>query len=326
MTAPTTTAAAQDYLTAVEHELADLPADDRSELLDDLAMHLAAIEEEADDRPLTARLGSPADYSAELRAAAGLPARSAASKPRARAITQDIAALLQTRPVQEVRAFLPQLRPAWWLLRAYLVVAVPSLWNVDGSRDFPVPAPLGSHVVGVVLVAAAMVASVALGRRRLAHPAVVAVLVLDLIVLVAAANLLHDWRWRTVQPTTSASSAPVDLFAESPLVTRHGPVTNVFPFSSDGKPLEGVLLYDQDGRPLTSGQQQWWADECRRIESAPRAADGVPVPFSYPKQYVLDPAGATLNGVPATAGQCAAVLARPTVPVPVFPTPAASAR
>jgi hypothetical protein len=322
MTAPTTTPAAQDYLAAVEHELADLPIDDRTELLDDLAMHLAALEEEGEERPLTARLGSPADYAAELRAAAGLPDKGTAGR---RAVAERIAALRETRAVQEVVDFAPQLQPGWWVLRGYLLVAIPSLWDVNRSRDFPVPAPFNSHVIGIVLVTLAVVGSIALGRRRLPKIAVAAVIALDVLLLASAWNLLHDWRWRTSVQVAFGGAAPVDLFAESPVATTHGPVTNIFPYTTDGKPLDGVLLFDQDGRPLQTGNQLWWADQCRRIVSLPRAADGVPVPFSYPKTYVLDPAGGTLNGVPATAGQCAAALARPAVPLPTFPTPAASA-
>ncbi|MCU1588018.1 MAG: hypothetical protein JWN31_1511, partial [Frankiales bacterium] len=44
MTAPTMTSQASTYLAAVEHELADLPADERADLLEDLAMHLQELE------------------------------------------------------------------------------------------------------------------------------------------------------------------------------------------------------------------------------------------------------------------------------------------
>src|SRR5207244_10772606 len=30
-----------------------------------------------------------------------------------------------------------------------------------------------------------------------------------------------------------------------------GQVTNIYPYSQDGRPLTNVLLYDQDGRPIT---------------------------------------------------------------------------
>jgi hypothetical protein len=105
-----------------------------------------------------------------------------------------------------------------------------------------------------------------------------------------------------------------------PLMSRHGPVTDVLPYAADGTPLEGVLLYDQDGRPLRVGFQEWWADECARVLDQPPAADGVPVPNSYPQSYVLDPAGVDLSrSVPRPAETCAADQPRPHVPLPTFP-------
>src|SRR4029453_14449275 len=66
---------AQDYLTGVEAELADLPTDDPRPLIEDPPLPLGALPAEDDGRPLAVRLGSPAAYAADLRSAAGLPAR-----------------------------------------------------------------------------------------------------------------------------------------------------------------------------------------------------------------------------------------------------------
>ncbi|MCU1590705.1 MAG: hypothetical protein JWP11_1961 [Frankiales bacterium] len=329
MTAPTTTVEAQGYLGDVESELADLPADERSELLEDLALHLAALAEDGDDRTLGARLGSPADYAAELRLAAGLPPRSAdgAAHGRLAAATRALrskgTAVAGSRGVREIRSFLPQLRPAWWVLRGYLVVAVPRLRHVDGYDDFPVPALLGSHLVGGAAVVLAVVVSVMLGRRRLPRFGIAAVLVLDLLVLGAALDLVRSQPARLRSHTVYVTANPGDPFVDSPLITEaHGAVTNILAFTADGKALQDVLLFDQDGRPLATGQQHWFADHCRRVLSPPRAADGTPVPFSYPKQYVLDPEGKTLSGSPVTPGQCLP-LPLPKVALPVFPKPAA---
>ena len=109
-------------------------------------------------------------------------------------------------------------------------------------------------------------------------------------------------------------TTPVEV---SSLQSEHGEVTNLFPYSADGKPLTGVLLYDQDGRPLKASVQQWWADGCARVLAQPKAADGVPVPQSYPQQYVLDPQGLTIDGVPVGPGQCQQVPV-PEVPLPTF--------
>jgi hypothetical protein len=330
MTAPTTTPAAEQFLAEVERELADLPAEERAELIEDLGLHLVALQEEADERPLAARLGSPAEYAAELRVAAGLPPRSAEGPAGGRLgqgghlVRQAAAAVAGSSAVREIRSFVPQLRPAWWVLRGYLVVLVPNLWHIDGSRDFPVPAPAGSHLLGIALVALAAVASIAVGRRRLPRVLAVGVLTVDLLVLVAAGNLLADWQWRSAESQVVYVASRVDPFKYSPLVTPRGPVTNIRPYAADGTPLQGVLLFDQDGRPLPTGQQLWWADHCRRVLSPPRAVDGTPVPYSYPKTYVLDPEGKSLSGLPLTPGQCKA-LTTPEVVFPVLTKPAASA-
>jgi hypothetical protein len=320
---------AQDYLSAVEQELADLPGEDRSALLEDLALHLEALTTEDDDRPLAVRLGSPAAYAADLRAAAGLPARGANVTPTGQGIRARVDAFLASAAYRRAlpalrggRRLLVELRPAWWVLRGYLVVFVPCLLGSDRLEDIPVPAPLHSHLLGVVLVLAAVVGSVVLGRRKL--PQVLRVVVAAagvLLVLVAAGAALHvrdDLRnGLYADAWAPAPEVPDETY---PLRSRYGPVTDVFPYAADGTPLEGVLLYDQDGRPLHVGFQQWWADQCARVLEQPLAADGVPVPNSYPQSYVLDPAGVDLSrSIPRPPSSCETDVARPAVPLPTFP-------
>ena len=54
-----------------------------------------------------------------------------------------------------------------------------------------------------------------------------------------------------------------------------GQVTNIYPYSQDGKPLTNVLLYDQDGRPITVEQS-----EAQTIY--PTGADGKAITNAYP--------------------------------------------
>ena len=168
---------AQDYLAAVEHELADLSAEDRSALPEDLALHLEALTAEDDGRPLAVRLGDPVSYAADLRAAAGLPARRDGAWVGTADLRARWVALLATPAAQrvlpaarELLRLVQELRPAWWVLRGYLVVFVASAAELDGASDFPVPAPFGSPVLGLLLVVAAVAGSVALGRRTLPRP------------------------------------------------------------------------------------------------------------------------------------------------------------
>ncbi|SNR36443.1 HAAS signaling domain-containing protein [Blastococcus mobilis] len=334
MTAATdsTTRQAQDYLAAVEHELADLPTEDRSALLEDLAQHLDALAAEDDDRPVAVRLGPPAAYAADLRSAAGLPARGGVARAASLGMRERLDAVLATPAgrrivpaAREVGRLLGELRPAWWVLRGYLVVLLPCLHELDGVSDFPVPAPLDNHLLGAVLVVAAVAGSVALGRRRMPRPLGLLVAASGVVVLLFT---FVAWDRSEVSRGTylgaAGTSPPEHAIGEYPLLSRYGPVTDVLPYAADGTPLEGALLYDQDGRPLQVGFQEWWADRCVRVLEQPLAADGVPVPHSFPQSYELLGLDVDIHSVPVSPGQCATDLPRPHVPLPVFPAESAT--
>jgi hypothetical protein len=321
---------AQDYLAAVEHELADLPAEDRSALLEDLALHLEALTAEDDDRPLAVRLGDPVSYAADLRAAAGLPARRDGAWVGTADLRARWVALLATPAAQrvlpaarELLRLVQELRPAWWVLRGYLVVFVASAAELDGASDFPVPAPFGSPVLGLLLVVAAVTGSVVLGRRTLPRPLNLVPALGGLVLILLS---LAIWKAATDRFPDAAAPYPLpygQVVEKYPLLSRYGPVTDVLPYAPDGTPLEGVLLYDQDGRPLHVGFQEWWADNCARVLDQPRAADGVPVPNSFPQSYVLDPAGVDLSrSIPRSADSCETDVPRPDVALPTFPAEA----
>ena len=109
---------AQEFLTAVERELADLPVEERTALLEDLAQHLVALAEDGDDAPVVIRLGSPASYAEDLRAAAGLPARGARRGPERVALLRERFGRYAAHPLAvEVLRLWAELRPAWWVLR-----------------------------------------------------------------------------------------------------------------------------------------------------------------------------------------------------------------
>lgn len=175
----------------------------------------------------------------------------------------------------------------------------------------------------MLLVLAAVTGSVVLGRRKLPR-AVGVVLAAGVLLVLASAAVAHSvWEDLRGRVDAAAWTPSPDLPNEEyPLMSRYGPVTDVFPYAADGTPLEGVLLYDQDGRPLKVGFQQWWADECARVLDQPRAADGVPVPNSYPQAYEFDPAGVDISrSIPRPADSCVTDLPRPDVPLPTFAAP-----
>jgi hypothetical protein len=156
----------ETYLDELRVCFADLPAAERIELLDDVAEHLAEVADEVGG-PLVDRLGPPQQYAAELCAAAGLPAPGMAATTAFGRWKRRLAGLdRRTGPVvgyERSSDLLRQLAPAWWVLRGYAAVAV-LLWAVDGPSL--VPAIRGNAWAGGLVTAAAIVASVWLGRRR----------------------------------------------------------------------------------------------------------------------------------------------------------------
>jgi hypothetical protein len=266
------------YASAVRAALAPLPDAERESLLEDLENHLAEVASES-DLSLQERLGKPEDYAAELRSAYG--AGSDAAKTRQHRRLRDrsdalLKAVSGTLAYRELHAVLPELRPGWWVLRAYLVVLVLAFVFRDGSNLRPIPNPFSSG--GLVQIVATLVAisiSVRLGRRGMpinrgwrgaVHAANVAIALVALPVLVSmgtGSNYAYSYDY-SVDPNFSAASA-----------AYYPGFTNIYPYSKDGKPLKDVLLYDQDGRPLVPGKTDVVID-------VPNGADGLPVPNAYP--------------------------------------------
>ncbi|AKT50180.1 hypothetical protein [Arsenicicoccus sp. oral taxon 190] len=179
----------RDYVTRVRRALDDLRADDLDELTVGMEADLAEIRSEAGS--LLARLGEPEDYAVELRAAAGLPPRSAVAS-RIRGM-REAAAQLQAAYAETVQRhtwlratqdYLVTLRPAWWLARAFLAV-----WCLHGILGVGAP-------VSVLLLLVAVPVSVWLGlrRRQRSHATAVTMGLLDtvgvLVALVFAGQLV----------------------------------------------------------------------------------------------------------------------------------------
>lgn len=249
------------YGREVRRSLSDLPPALIEELLEDLDEHLAEVAAEVDG-PLEGRLGSPASYAQELRRAAGLPASTA---PRAPARFEELRAAAgrigEHDAVRSGLAFLPELRPAWWVLRAWLALLAVG-WVFGSGFAFPFPAAsVPGALLWLPLVVAAVVVSVRLGRRarrldelnprrRLVTVGGNAFLALVAVIAMVAVQQ----RSEPVYADQSFPSGNGFGYAYGPggtLAHEDGsPITNIYPYSSSGEPLSDVLLYDQDGRAL----------------------------------------------------------------------------
>jgi len=274
----TTTADIDAYASRVRVALSDLPAAEREDLVADLEDHLAEVAAEGD---LVELLGTPEAYTAELRSSAGLPPRPGPA-PRERPAWLD-----------GTLGFLPELLPGWWVLRGLVLGAVLGLL-------------LGSTLLAVLFALVAVPASVVLGRRGATDTALhwlgVALSVAAAGALVLALGFAGGSTSYEPQRSVPAPWPSDDR------TTGLSGVTNLYPYSSDGKPLQGVQLYDQNGEPV-----ELMADtdaDGRPITRAPRrTADGLVTTNVYPQEQTVADVGP--GGV--TARQ------RPVVPPTVVP-------
>jgi hypothetical protein len=289
------------YATAVRAAFADLPAPDRELLLEDLEDHLAEVAAEGEG-PLAARLGAPEAYAAELRASAGLPAPGAGGPGRSRSSLRE--SRLARRLQRSWRAavahpaggaivgFLPELRPAWWVLRGYLAVQAAtvalSALSADGGLSFPLPAPFGSQLLGLLATAVAVVVSVRWGRRErggagrraltVAGNAALALFAVVLVLQLGADEAAGDY-YRPGQEVSYAG--PI-----SGLRSDGEEISNIFAFDANGRPLRDVYLVDQDGDPVVATHYDNELLEPRLVLDR----DGNVVPNRYPQvQHEADP-------------------------------------
>ncbi|HZG34976.1 MAG TPA: hypothetical protein VEY87_03950 [Gaiellaceae bacterium] len=259
------------YLAAVRSELADLPPEERDDLLADVEASLL----DSGEPPRTA----PADFAAELREAAGLGRTDAPQAPP-RSALETVRALLASERAAALAGAARDLAPLWWLARAYVAVALVALaagwgWPL-GSGTHSLTAGIGTSAL---VLAAAAVVSLWLGLRgrrgRDPYPRLrlAANVALALALLPIAAHSLDRFPQRTVQPEVQYEPLPG-------LAYDGVPVWNVYPYSRDGKLLLDVLLYDDQGRPLAIGGAV--SDPYRRFLTTP---DGTPITNSFPIRY-----------------------------------------
>ncbi|MEI2778731.1 MAG: hypothetical protein V9G19_22740 [Tetrasphaera sp.] len=235
----------RSYVAQVRAELSDLPPEEVEDLTLGMEADLSELAAES-GLDVRSRLGTPQTYAAELRAAAGLPPRSAATG-------RGLRLLSSVRERAEgagarVLAALPWLRElcgAWWVVRGLIVGA--------GVAAFFAFSSVG---LGVLITIAAVAASIWLGLRSrgarwwlpvaLLNVALVLALPLWLIgVATWDANGETDW-----SPVIEYRTPETGIYAGG-----HG-VANIYAYDAEGRRLDGVRLFDQDGTPLTiSGDQ-----------------------------------------------------------------------
>lgn len=262
-----------DFLDKVRARLSDLTEEQRDDLLGGLE---ADISELVDDGGSVAELGDPRAYADELRAAAGVsPAehRSGVRRPRMprRPTRESIAGdldrcregweqLVASRPwLVQTWEVVQTLRPAWWVLRAW--VAVQALDLATGPWEHATLIPrFGDDLSGLLLLLGAVVGSVLLGLRKgwpashsprsvLARVVLLGLNALAVLLLVHVVDSFPSSSYVNDMdhPNASGMFRPY----KQPGVLNDGrTVRNVFAYDAQGQPLQGVQLYDQTGKPL----------------------------------------------------------------------------
>lgn len=285
------------YLAAVGERLEDLPPREREDLLAEVASSLAETAAEG-DASITARLGPPDTFAAELRAAAGLgsapaPVASATLLARARALLGP-----EARRLGDVAH---ELAPIWWFLRAYLAVALVAwLTGASWSTWHPGVPRFGSTSLGLAVLAAAVVVSLWLGVRMRRSGSdggrlVLAANLLLLLAVVPAVNQINERPPTEVIVEPSALPMGLSLDGEA--------LTNVYPYTRDGKLLHDVLLYTGSGQPIEMGRS--YSDVNRRVlvtSRGDRIFNSFPIRFYDPgTSVVADPDAAPPLTLPEVA-------------------------
>lgn len=312
MTAPATLPTVERYVARVGDALADLDAGDRDDLLGDLRGHLEELAVEEPDASLESRLGKPEEYAEELRLAARLPAAQAISAPTVGDRLTDLRVALTDRvrafPAgNAVLSFLPELRPGWWVLRAWGAIGVLDfLLHRNSSYRFGssvLPVIRGNRVLGLAVLFGLIVLSVRIGRRTPTGVWRVGLVVANAVLAIATLNYaVHANRIQFGDNASYSYSPPCCQLQN----TDGSTITNIYPYDDKGRPLNRVQLFDQNGAPIgITGNQGTEGDVLHNV---------------YPQTVRVDGQQLNPDGTYATVPEPA-----PTVAVPVLgPTPVAT--
>ena len=241
----TLTDAAGAYLEAVRGALSDLPEDELEEILGDLAVQLADLEP-ADTAEVSAALGDPRRFAAELREAAGIGEEAPEVKGLGHALRAHLDAVRRRPGALWVSAQLRRARPYWLAVRGWLLVAsISVIYNRFPFINFPVPEVVDSAWFGAVIVVGLTWLSLRLGRARRSGKVFDKAFTVATLFYVAVAFAGNF-------PLQQAQELPYDLHRPTywGLLGANGPITNIYAYDLDGNAVQ-VLLYDQEGRPIS---------------------------------------------------------------------------
>lgn len=248
-----TTLEVETYFEGVHDALIDLPQEVRDELLEELPDHLAEVAAE-EGGTLVERLGEPAAYAAELRAAAGLePATELdSSVPWSHRLDRlrDLAQRVNVQGAklvgyERLTDLARALQPGWWLARGWIVA---QLLTGTRSRDTWhgfIPSIGNNSVAGFVLLLVVLAASIWIGTRCRGWsrwPRLVSALLSVGLALWGMQVLMRNVGGTVFQYSSYGTATnPLDQ------------VQDVYVYDQNGQPVPNARLYDQNGQPIQLG-------------------------------------------------------------------------
>jgi hypothetical protein len=267
---------------------------------------------EADLADLVAERGrgalcDPLAYARELRAAAGLApevARPVSRRAAGAAVVgvldaahQGFDAVVAKLP-GDVGALLTWLRPLWWIARGWAVVQLVDMYG-GRSRMNVVP---DLHGLGWLLCLLAIAGSVAVGlgaswpggatRGALARLVLLALNLFAVVVTpMAVSQVVDGVNQRYDRGYARGFANGLRAEESDPGTNRAGMyvdgtwVSNIYPYDAKGRPLVGVQLFDQVGKPLDVITQPEYVDD---IESPDENRPRIYYPWTNGATQVLN--------------------------------------
>ncbi|AGL14606.1 hypothetical protein [Actinoplanes sp. N902-109] len=326
------------YVFAVRAALGDLPEGQRDELLEDLSEHLFEVMAADGQGSLVERVGSPEAYAAELRNTApyvgGFPDPPARPNPlvelRDRLLPHLHTADLRAGRVlgyERLSDFGRLLRPAWWVLRGYLLAMLVAALLDNGDQPLGLlPRIGGSDALAVLLVAGGVIASVWFGRRRFElkqgpryglYAGSAVLVIVGLSGFFAADGNSRDSYYSNVTGYDNPYSG----------------IEDVFVYDDQGNLVTNARLLDQNGQPIHLGNASCYDEEQGFSEDrTPGVYPFCPLkaPFRAPSASAdpsasPDPSASAAPGASAAPSASAAPGASAATPAPSrTPSPSAS--
>jgi hypothetical protein len=229
-----------DFAASVRLELRDLPKSVIEELTGDLE---ASLQERRQDEGENFQLGSPNEYAAELREAAGMGPRPL-SKTRfgSKAMLSAVESWL--RKYQLTSAILEfgiSVKPLWWVLRATLA------WGLF-SGFYP------KSVTDLAFLVLLVFLSVQWGRKKWFTGKFFDSILLPLnvvaVLLLAPGSVLIS---NAVNTAVNTQQVMQEWSVDSGLVYNGESVTEIKAYDSAGAEVNGLIFRDQNGNPLEIG-------------------------------------------------------------------------